>query len=169
MNKPDALPWREVQFDPAQWANIPESAGLWSGVSPDEATDRRLRTTDEIDLLLQAFVLAALTPRQYRVLELYFGEARTQVQIATALGITQPTVSQHIAGKRRGRGGIGGAFRRIRKAIHKAARRRGLADTRYNQIIRTLDQLLDASITHRRARTLMDALALTDPAAQPRA
>jgi RNA polymerase sigma factor (sigma-70 family) len=97
MNKPDA-PWREVQYDPDQWANIPESAGMWSGVSPDEATDRRLRTADEIDLILKAILLTALTPRQQRVMELYYHEARTQVEIATKLGITQQTVSQHLSG-----------------------------------------------------------------------
>ena len=163
MNDPDAPHWREVQFGPDQWAKIPESAGLWSGVSPDEATDRRLRTAEEIDLILQAVVVAALTPRQQRVLELYYLDGRTQVEIATALCIDQTTVSQHLRGKIRGHSRVGGAFRRIRKAIHKAARRRNLADTRYVQIIQTLDQLLDQSITRRRARALLHALARADP------
>ncbi len=165
MNKPDALPWREVQFDPDQWASIPESAGLWSGVSQDEATDRRLRTAEEIGLILKAVMLTALTQRQQRVLELYYYEAHTQVEIATALGITQQTVSQHLAGKFRGHARVGGAFRKIRKAIQKAAKRRGLDDTRYKQIIQTLDQLLNKSITHRRAGILLVALARTDPGA----
>jgi DNA-directed RNA polymerase specialized sigma24 family protein len=167
MKKPAAPHWRDVQYKPEKWANTPESAGLWSGVSPEEATDRRLRTADEIDLLLKAILLTALTPRQQQVMELYYYEARTQVEIATTLGITQQTVSQHLSGKSRGKSHVGGAFRKIRKAIHKATRRRGLADTRYNQIIQTLDQLLDNSITHRRARNLIETLARTDPAARP--
>jgi DNA-directed RNA polymerase specialized sigma24 family protein len=165
MHKPAAAHWRDVQFEPEQWANIPESAGLWSGVSPDEATDRRLRTGEEIGLILKAVMLTALTPRQQRVLELYYYEAHTQIEIATALGITQQNVSQHLAGKFRGQSRVGGAFNKIRKAIQKAAKRRGLDDTRYRQIIQTLDQLLSKSITHRRAGILLVALARTDPGA----
>ena len=132
---------------------------MWSGISPDEATDRRLRTTDEIDRLLKDIMVTALTSRQRQILELYYLESRTQTEIATALGITQASVSQHLKGRHRGHSKIGGAFRKLRKAIHKAAKRRACADTRFLQIIRTLDQLLDKSITHRRARTLLETLA----------
>ena len=90
-------------------------------------------------------------------------EGRNQVEIATALGISQATISQHLTGKRRGSARVGGAFRKIRKAIHKAAKRRAYPDTRFTQIIRTLDDLLDHSITHRRARSLLDTLARSTP------
>ena len=164
MKKPAASHWRDVQLEPEQWEYIPESAGLWPGQPPDDVTDNRLRTAEEIGLILKAVMLTALTPRQQRVLELYYYETRTQVEIAIALGITQQTVSQHLAGKFRGHSHVGGAFRKIRKAVQKAARRHGLADTRYKQIIQTLDQLLDKSITHRRAGKLLVALARADPA-----
>jgi predicted transcriptional regulator len=110
-------------------------------------------------LILQAVLISALTPRQRQVLELYLLDNRTQVEIAEALGLTQVTVSQHLTGKRRGGSRVGGAFRKIRKAIHKAAARRKHSDTRSAQIINAMDQLLDQSLTHRRARALLDALA----------
>ena len=159
MKNPDVSRWREVQFDPDQWASIPESAGLWPGQPPDDVTDNRLRTAEEIELILKAVMLTALTPRQQQILEMYYLESRTQVEIAAALGITQSTVSQQLKGRHRGRSKIGGAFRKLRKAIHQAAKRRARADTRFIQIIQTLDQLLDKSITHRRARSLLETLA----------
>ena len=162
MNEQDDPHWREVQLESQQWANIPQSASLWAGAPPDQAADLRLRTAEEIALTLHAVMVTALTPRQREVMELYYLEDRTQVEIATALGISQATVSQHLTGKRRGNSRVGGAFRKIRKAIHKAAERRTHSDTRFTQIIKTLDQLLDQSLTHRRARMLLDTLARSD-------
>ena len=165
MNTHNDASWREVQFGPHQWANIPQSAGLWPNPPSDQATELRLRTAEEIALILHAVMVTALTQRQRQVMELYYLEDRTQVEIATALGISQATVSQHLTGKRRGSTRVGGAFRKIRKAIHKAAKRRTHPDTRFTQIIRTLDNLLDRSITHRRARSLLEALARSTPQA----
>ncbi|MCX6996612.1 MAG: sigma-70 family RNA polymerase sigma factor [Kiritimatiellaeota bacterium] len=159
MNQHDDPHWREVQFEPQQWAKIPQSAGLWATDAPDQESELRHRTSEEIALIIHAVMVTALTPRQRKVMELYYLEEHTQVEIATALGISQATVSQHLTGKRRGRTRVGGAFRKIRKAIHKAAKRHAHPDTRYIQIIQTLDQMLDRSLTHRRARTLLDALA----------
>lgn len=161
----NAPSWREVQFEPNQWANIPQSAGLWANNPLDEATELRLRTAEEIALILHAVMVTALTQRQRQIMELYYLEDRTQVEIATALGISQATVSQHLTGKRRCRARVGGAFRKIRKAIHKAAKRRAHPDRRFTQIIQTLDHLLDHSITHRRARSLLDALVTCTPQA----
>jgi len=163
MNSNNASHWREVQFEPEQWSNTPQSASLWPNDPPDPEAERRLRTAQEIALLLHAVMVTALTPRQRQIMELYYLEDRTQVEIATALGIAQATVSQHLTGKRRGRSRVGGAFRKIRKAIHKAAKRRRQPDNRYAQIIKTLDQLLDHTLTHRRAKSLLDTLARADP------
>lgn len=157
-NHQDPTHWRDVQFEPRQWANIPQSACLWYNAPPDDAAESRLRLAEEMSLVLQAFLITALTPRQRQVLELYFLENRTQIEIAQALGLTQATVSQHLTGKRRGRAQVGGAFRRIRRAIRKAAARRQHVDTRTARIIHAMDQLLARSITHRRARNVLDAL-----------
>ena len=158
MNNQHVPHWREVQFEPEQWTNIPQSAGLWPNDPPDLGAEQRLQTAEEIALILHAVMVTALTSRQRQVLELYHLEGRTQVEIATALGITQATVSQHLTGKQRGRSHVGGAFLRLRKAISEAAKRRTHPDTRYDEIIQTLGQLLDRSLTHRRARLLLDTL-----------
>jgi len=163
MYKHNDVSWREVQFEPHQWANIPQSASLWPNPPSDQATELRLRTAEEIALILHAVMVTALTQRQRQIMELYYLEDRTQVEIATTLGISQATISQHLTGKRRGSARVGGAFRKIRKTIHKAAKRRAHPDTRFTQIIRTLDDLLDHSITHRRARSLLDTLARSTP------
>ena len=50
-----------------------------------------------------------LTARQHEVMSLRFWEDQTQVQIAERLAISQPTVNQHLTGKRRNGKKIGGA------------------------------------------------------------
>ena len=160
-------PWCEVQLNQRQWANMPESAGLWAGVSPDDTAEARLRVNEEMGLILHVMVLeAALTKIQRKVLELYYFEGRKQVEIAMALGISQPTVSQHLRGKKRGARHVGGALNKLRKAIHKAAVRLRTVATRAAQIIRVMDERQDRSITRRRVKRLMDELAcINDTAA----
>lgn len=157
---PDGGNWRETSFTPEQWACVPSTASPWydEGQANPE-TEERLRTAEEIALLVHGIIVSALTRRQRRVLELYYLENRTQVEIAAALGITQATVCQHLKGKRRGQNHVGGAFRKIRKAIRKAARKHANATTRYAELVGALDQLLDESLTHRRARRILDNLA----------
>jgi predicted transcriptional regulator len=92
------------------------------------------------------------------VVELYCLEIRTQVEIAESLGISQATVSQHLKGKLRGGHHIGGAFRKIRKAIHRAAKVRQGEESRYAQILAVFDELLDVSITRRRSYALICSL-----------
>jgi DNA-directed RNA polymerase specialized sigma24 family protein len=160
MNEQHDNNWRETSFTPEQWACVPSTASPWHDDSQtDPATEERLRTAEEIALLVHGIMVSALTHRQRRVLELHYLDDCTQVEIADALGIAQATVCQHLKGKRRGQTHVGGAFRKIRKAIHKAARKHAAADTRYAELVGALDQLLDASLTHRRARDILDALA----------
>ncbi len=151
--------WRETSFTPQQWANVPATASPWHEPAPDHETEQRLRTAEEIALVVHGIMVAVLTPRQRQVLELYYLENHTQMEVATALGISQATVSQHLKGKRRNNHHIGGAFRKIRKSIRKAARKHTGEDTRYAELVAALDQLLDEALTHRRARRILDALA----------
>jgi predicted transcriptional regulator len=161
--------WRETYFTPQQWASVPTTATPWHGTASEPGAEERLRTAEEIALLLHAMMVSALTSQQRRVMELYYLENRTQVEVATALGISQATVSQHLKGKRRNGHHVGGAFRKIRKAIHKAAHKHAEGDTRYAELILALDSLLDASLTRRRARRILDGLATTgERAASPR-
>ena len=49
---------------------------------------------------------------------MYFLHDHTQVHIAHKLGISQPTVNQHLNGKKRNGKKVGGSIRKIRKMIH---------------------------------------------------
>lgn len=109
-------------------------------------------------LVAQGFMLSALTLRQRQVVELYCLDGRTQAEVADTIGISQATVSQHLKGKLRGGRHVGGAFRKIRKAIRKAARLRAGEDTRHAQILAVFNELLDSSITRRRAFALIGTL-----------
>ena len=138
---------------------MPESAGFWAGVPSEGAAEARLRVNEEMGLILHVMVLeAALTKIQRKVLELYYFEGRKQVEIALALGISQPTVSQHLRGKKRGGRHVGGALSKLSKAIHKAALRLRAVATRTAQIIRVMDERQDRSITRQRVKRLMDEL-----------
>lgn len=158
MQYDDAGSWRETFFTPEQWACVPASKRMGYRAESDQDIDERLRAAEEIGLVVQAIMLSALTPRQRQVMELYYLENQTQVEVAATLGITQVTVSQHLKGKQRGGKPVGGAFRNIRKAIHKAALSRVDEKSRYASIIAVLDALLDASLTRRRARHILGSL-----------
>lgn len=158
--------WREVHWDQQHWDNIPESAGLCAKASRDARTDARLRADEEIRLVVHALVVSILSTQQRRVMELYFLEGRKQVDVARSLGISQPTVVQHIRGKKRGDGYVGGALKKLRKAIHKAAKRRRIEETKTALILQIMDKLLDQSLTRRRAKRLLDELAAIKTAAE---
>ena len=150
--------WRETYFTPEQWACVPAARQMWHRPESDQDVDDRLRAAEEIGLIIQAIMVSALTPRQREVVELYYLENMTQVEVAAALGITQVTVSQHLKGKQRDGKPVGGAFRKIRKAIHKRALNHAGESTRYAEIIAAFDALLDSSLTRRRARHIFSSL-----------
>ena len=59
-------------------------------------------------------VATRLTPRQRRIVELYFYEGRTQQEIAAELGISQQVVSRQLFGVVRNGKKVGGAIKRLR-------------------------------------------------------
>jgi RNA polymerase sigma factor (sigma-70 family) len=103
--------WREIYFTPEQWACVPASAQLGYRAESDQEIDDRLRAAEEVGLIIQAIMVSALTPRQREVVELYYLENMIQVEVASALGITQATVSQHLKGKMRAGKSVGRAAR----------------------------------------------------------
>ena len=153
--------WRETNLTPSQWARVPSTASPWRCPPPDASTDAHWQTAEEVSLVLHLLLFSALTPRQRQILNLYYFESRTQQEVAAILGISQAAVSQHLKGQRRGNHYVGGAFRKIRKAIHRAANRYDTADRRRGEILKAFDALLDSSLTRRRARTILDSLAST--------
>ena len=98
-----------------------------------------------------------LTRRQRQVLALYLGELKSQVQIATKLGISQQTVSQHLVGKQRGGKKIGGAASRIRNATQREIRERP-GEGRRSALATVLGALLADHATRRRMTRLLRGL-----------
>ena len=150
--------WWEVYLTQEEWARFPISRQMWYNSDPSGRIEERQQVAHEMNLVAQGFMLSALTPRQRQVVELYCLEGQTQLQIAESLGISQATVSQHLKGKQRGGRHVGGAFSKIRKAIHKAAKTRVGDESRYAQILVVFDELLDVSITRRRSCELICSL-----------
>lgn len=151
-------PWWETLKSPEEWEQVALKQWLWRSPETLEETEQRLETAHEMGLSIQFHMLSALTPRQRQVVELYCFEGRTQIEIANTLGISQATVSQHLMGKLRGGHHIGGAFCKIRKAIRKMARLRVRQNSRPAEILNVFNELLDPSITRRRANEILRGL-----------
>ncbi|MDP6775705.1 MAG: sigma factor-like helix-turn-helix DNA-binding protein [Candidatus Latescibacteria bacterium] len=65
------------------------------------------------------FVDEALTPRQRKIVRLYFLERMAEHEIAERLGISVPGVSQHLFGKSRGGKRVGGAIPGLRRKLER--------------------------------------------------
>ncbi|VGO14644.1 hypothetical protein PDESU_03209 [Pontiella desulfatans] len=121
-------PYKEKHLTPEQWER--EAYRLWQSAESPEEVKERLEG-EHIVRLVAVHFLVLLSRRQQQVVRLYCLDGLTQVEIAEKLGITQQTVQQHLMGKLRNGRLVGGAFRRLRKAIHKeAVAREGRRDPR---------------------------------------
>jgi DNA-binding CsgD family transcriptional regulator len=149
---------REKAVEPDELDSLPERASPWYEHNADRA-DRELRedTVREMANLLARIIASDLTPRQREILLLYYVTGLTEARIAAVLGISQPTVSQHLTGKRRQDHKVGGALRKLRKGIRKAA---GATDLPYHdrRIAAVLNDLLNESLTRRKAWALFRGL-----------
>lgn len=149
--------WWEAYLTQDEWGRMPESRRMWHCPDSSEEIEGRLQTEHEMGLVAVDLLLV-LTPRQREVVELYCLVGQTQVEVAAALGITQQSVQQHLMGKLRNGHHVGGAFRKLRKTIRKAAKARAGQENRRARIISVFNELLDSEITRRRARGLIGAL-----------
>jgi RNA polymerase sigma factor (sigma-70 family) len=109
---PEDRNWREIPF-------APDVLDLWD-VGADGTADpedpRRAALRAALVEALTELVATRLTPRQRRIVELYFYEGRTQQQIAGDLGISQQVVSRQLFGVVRDGKKVGGALKRLRDA-----------------------------------------------------
>ena len=64
-------------------------------------------------------MLPKLTKRQREITLLYLDNHLKEEEIAEKLGISQPTVSQHLFGKRRNGKKVGGSIPKIKKILLK--------------------------------------------------
>lgn len=148
---------QEIHLDHEQWENMSEdSTRFYEYNHNKENRDNRESIVSEIIPTINRIIYFHLTPRQSQVMSLYRKEL-TQINIAKILGISQPTVSQHLNGKRRNGKKIGGAFCRIRRKIHEHTSK-GIWPYEDKRILIALDLLLDKNITHRRALSILDSV-----------
>lgn len=162
----DTLPYSEIAFSPEQLQNMPESASPWFDKRTEEDGEREA-VVDEAAALIWKMADACLTPRQQAVVRLYYGELRTQEEIAAILGISQATVNHHLIGKMKQGKAVGGAMQKIRKAIRREAAKNGGPDIRRRRVVSALGDTLEGSTTRRHtARLFKNLLGLAD--GQPR-
>ena len=142
---------REVLLGSEQWGVMSERSGLQYGYNHSQKNHR------QYDVLLstlfqyvEKIIANELTCRQQQVMLLYFFKQRTQACIAEALGITQPTVNQHIHGKRRNGKHVGGAHAKIRKSLWCQAHRSNCSPTDQS-ILTTIYRILDPKTSRRHA------------------
>ncbi len=159
MNGHDGREYGEVLLRDEQWAAMPSTASPWESSSPER--ERRLATAEEISTVLRRLMGLSLTARQRQAMELYYFRNMTQEEVAAALGISQQTVSQHLNGKARNGTTVGGAHRRLRKAIRSEARLL-LPEGRYGRVVAVLDRMLDEGLSRRRFCGMLEELSGAD-------
>jgi len=107
----------EVTISQESWERFSTEDGLHFE-SPEDA-ERRCKREYHARILspeLRIILNKVLTPRQHDIVLMYFFESMNQGQISEQLGITQQSVSEHLHGKMRNGGAVGGAIRKLRKA-----------------------------------------------------
>jgi len=148
---------REIHLDYEQWENITDTnTRFYEYNHSTKGRYNREIIINEILPIINRIIDLHLTPRQSQVISLYRRQF-TQVYIAKILGISQPTVSQHLNGKRRNGKKIGGAFRRIRRKIHENSLN-GIWTYEDRQVLIVLDILLDKNITRKRAKCIFNSI-----------
>ncbi|MFC1526784.1 sigma factor-like helix-turn-helix DNA-binding protein [Candidatus Latescibacterota bacterium] len=129
-NQSKELLARRRSYNPLFWEvpveqDVLDQVSLEDGLyyeSPEEAqarTDLRPWALDVMPVI-QRLMDEVLTARQREIVELYFLESRTEQEIAQHLGISKATVSQHLFGKRRQGGSVGGAIPKLQKELAAA-------------------------------------------------
>ena len=109
---------KEVHLGQDHWNNIPETASLNYQHNHSPKNIKYKTDNSNIHQIIRNLIFEFLTHRQFQVFDLYWLDHKlTQIQIAEKLGISQPTVNQHLNGKIRNGKRIGGANRRIRKRL----------------------------------------------------
>lgn len=86
----------------------------------DDHADRAAAARAVIVAELGVIVSSTLTDKQRRIVQLYFFEGRSQVEVAAELGISQQVVSRQLFGVLRNGRRVGGAVRRLRQACEAA-------------------------------------------------
>ena len=149
---------REISLDYEQWRSIAETRLPWYEYNHSSYDRNRKDAINRIVVPhVWGIISSGLSERQKEVVELYFLFQLNQVSIAKKLGISQPTVSQHLNGKRRNGKKIGGSIKRIKKLIRKMASAQNTNSNELN-LIGLLSQLLDKRTGYRKSSALLRSI-----------
>ena len=113
-----------AKFDPRFW-EIPVDPEVFDRLAADppydedSETDWARRDEARADAIAHMHVVirTRLTPKQQLILQLYFFDEMSQEDIAAKLGVAQQVVSKHLFGVVRDGKKIGGALRKLEKAL----------------------------------------------------
>ena len=138
-----------------QWNDIPDSSRIRCSHNHDQSDKEQESAYSKVISFLLNFMAERLTARQFEVMRMYHLDYHlTQDAISQVLGISQPTVSQHINGKKRCGKSVGGAYRRIRKEVCRIANRNDLPEDE-RRILNFLMSLCRSDMTFQQRRRLL--------------
>ncbi len=110
----------EAHLDLNHWNNLDATYKRWSEYNGhSDGIRERQKAAEKLVQLIETEVLPKLTKRQRQITQLYFKSQLTEEEIARKLGISQPTVSQHLFGKKRNGKKVGGSVHKMQKIILK--------------------------------------------------
>ena len=143
----------EVHLDTNHWNDLDAKYKNWSEYNGNSDQMRqREELAKKLIELIKVEVLPKLTERQRQITKLRFEDCLNEEEIANILGISQPTVSQHLFGKKRNGKKVGGSIRKIRKIILKKS------CCRQSEYLIALQKLLDDKMSMRVKTSLLEAL-----------
>jgi len=116
MAKFDPFFW-EIPVDPGELDRF-EAQPEYSEETAAEQEARAVALVEAVSLL-QQIIKTKLTHKQQAVLNKYYFDGLSQEQIAKDLGISQQVVSKHLFGVVRDGRKIGGATKKLRKAMEQ--------------------------------------------------
>jgi predicted transcriptional regulator len=150
--------YRAAHLGLDHWNNIPAESGLWK--SYNLKSDRRKceKIYSKIMPMLKRILSQYLTPRQFEVMKLCLYEPYyTQSATAHLLGISQPTVSQHLNGKKRNGKKVGGARPKIQRKIRTILVSQGWS-VEERHYLDYLQSFVRSDLSHRQRQQLFRTL-----------
>ena len=148
----------EIHLDVNHWNNLDAMYKNWSEYNGNsDQMGQREELVKKFIELIKVEVLPKLTERQRQITQLYFEFQLNEDEIARTLGISQPTVSQHIFGKKRNGKKIGGSIRKIQKTILKKSHHQNKPASE-SEYFMVFQKLLDAKMSLRGKISLLETL-----------
>lgn len=114
----DRIHSHEAHLDINQWNNLDASYQQRAAYCRhSEPIWEKEELAHQLIRRIKVEVLPKLTQRQREITLLYLDNKLNEEEIAEKLGISQPTVSQHLFGKKRNGKKIGGSIQKIQKIL----------------------------------------------------